>query len=51
METYINNFNSFEKKIVYDFKLGNGGIGDALKFFMHILNVSIVFQKRLNLYY
>ena len=47
METYINNFNSFEKKIVYDFKLGNGGIGDALKFFMHILNGCIVNNERL----
>lgn len=37
MEDYINNFNNFDKIIVYDFKLGDGGIGDYLKFFMIIL--------------
>ena len=37
MEYYINNFNNFDKIIVYNFKLGDGGIGDYLKFFMTIL--------------
>ena len=37
MEDYINNFKTFDKTIVYDFKLGYGGIGDYLKFFMIIL--------------
>uniref|UniRef100_A0A6C0ENP1 GDP-fucose protein O-fucosyltransferase n=1 Tax=viral metagenome TaxID=1070528 RepID=A0A6C0ENP1_9ZZZZ len=37
MEDYINNFKKFDKIIVYDFGLGEGGIGDYLKFFMIIL--------------
>ncbi len=37
MEKYIQNFSTFKKAIVYDFKLGDGGIGDYLKFFMIIL--------------
>ena len=37
MEDYINNFKKFDKIIVYDFRLGDGGIGDYLKFFMIIL--------------
>ena len=36
LEIFINNGN-FDKIIVYDFKLGDGGIGDYLKFFMIIL--------------
>ena len=37
MENYINNFNNFDKISIYDFKLGEGGIGDYLKFYMIIL--------------
>ena len=37
MENYINNFNNFDKISIYDFKLGDGGIGDYLKFYMIIL--------------
>jgi len=37
MENYINNFKNFDKTSVYDFKLGYGGIGDYLKFYMIIL--------------
>tara|TARA_B110000977_G_C11064957_1_gene487437 strand:+ start:143 stop:922 length:780 start_codon:yes stop_codon:yes gene_type:complete len=37
MENYIDNFKNFTKTSVYDFKLGNGGIGDYLKFYMIIL--------------
>ena len=37
MENYINNFNNFNKTSVYDFKLGEGGIGDYVKFYMIIL--------------
>ena len=32
MEEYINNFNNFDKISVYDFKLGEGGIGDYINF-------------------
>jgi len=37
MENYINNFKNFDKISIYDFKLGDGGIGDYLKFYMIIL--------------
>ena len=37
MENYINNFNNFDKISIYDFKLGEGGIGDYLNFYMIIL--------------
>lgn len=37
MEKYINNYNNYKDTIVYNFDLGNGGIGDYLKFFMIIL--------------
>ena len=50
MENYIKNFNTFDKSIVYDFKLGDGGIGDYFKFFMIILTKCIdnntkIYQK------
>lgn len=52
METYIRNFQSFNKSIVYDFKLGDGGIGDYIKFFMTILtycmNNGIRFYHKVN---
>ena len=37
MENYINNYKNFDKSYVYDFKLGDGGIGDYIKYFMTIL--------------
>ena len=47
MEDYIKNFNLFDKKIVYDFRLGDGGIGDNIKFFMFVLESCIKNNKRL----
>jgi len=37
METYINEFESYNKKMVYHFTIGDGGIGDYIKYFMFIL--------------
>jgi hypothetical protein len=37
MEEYLVNYKSYTKRIVYNFKLGNGGIGDCCKFFMYLL--------------
>ena len=37
MDNYIERCNDYDKSIVYNFKLGYGGIGDYLKFFMIIL--------------
>ena len=37
MENYIKHYRLYNKKMVYHFKLGNGGIGDNIKFFMFVL--------------
>lgn len=47
MEEYIKKYEQFDKKIVYDFNLGSGGIGDCIKFFMHILRLCINNNTRL----
>ena len=49
MEGYIDKFNQFEKCVVYDFWLGNGGIGDCIKFFMLFLDTCI--KQNARLYY
>lgn len=49
MENYIENFNNFDRTFIYDFKLGYGGIGDFLKFFMIILTECI--HKKIKLYH
>ena len=52
MEDYINNYKKFDKSYVYDFRLGMGGIGDYIKFFMIILKEcmdnNIKFYHRIN---
>ena len=50
MKNYIKNFENFDKTIIYDFKLGDGGIGDYIKYFMIILTECInnntkIYQK------
>jgi len=47
MEKYISKYHTFDKKIVYDFKLGDGGIGDCIKFFMIALELSMKNNTRL----
>jgi len=47
MDDYINNYDSYNKKIVYNFLLGHGGIGDCIKFFMFILEACIKNNTRL----
>lgn len=49
MENYIKNFNTFNQAYIYDFQLGNGGIGDCIKFFMYILKFCI--KNNIRLYY
>jgi hypothetical protein len=41
MENYLKVYDSLDRKIVYDFRLGYGGIGDLTKFFVHLLNICI----------
>jgi hypothetical protein len=49
MEEYIRNFETFEKKVVYDFKLGCGGIGDCVKFFTYLMQICL--KNKIRLYY
>jgi hypothetical protein len=41
MDEYLADYDSYTKQIVYNFKLGNGGIGDFCKFFMCLLCVCV----------
>ena len=45
----MNKYDSFTKIIVYDFKLGDGGIGDCIKFFLYALKLCI--KHNIKLYY
>ena len=47
MDNYIKNFDLFKNSIVYNFNLGNGGIGDCIKFFMIALESCIKSNTRL----
>jgi hypothetical protein len=47
MEDYIKNFDHYPKKIVYNFILGRGGIGDCVKYFMYALILCIKYEYRL----
>jgi hypothetical protein len=49
MDKYIQNYDSYTEKIVYDFQLGDGGIGDCIKFFMFLLEICA--QNNIKLYY
>lgn len=46
-EKYIENYDSFNKILVYDFRLNEGGIGDMLKFFSFTLKICIEHNIRL----
>lgn len=47
MEEYIKRYDQFETNLIYDFKLGDGGIGDCIKFFMCILDSCMNSNQRL----
>jgi hypothetical protein len=48
MENYLNKYDTLEKKIVYNFSVGMGGIGDLTKFFMHLLKICIEHNIKLH---
>jgi hypothetical protein len=48
MENYLQNYDTFETKIVYDFSVGCGGIGDLTKFFMVLLNLCIKYNIKIH---
>ena len=47
MDVYIKNYELFNTIIVYDFQLGDGGIGDNIKYFMFVLETCMKNNKRL----
>jgi hypothetical protein len=47
MENYMNNYDSFNESIVYDFRITHGGLGDCIKFFMGTLKFCMENNKRL----
>ena len=49
MEDYMNHYEQYKSCLVYNFKLGNGGLGDCIKFFMFILESCM--KNKIRLYY
>ena len=49
MEKYLKVYDTLNKNIIYDFRLGSGGVGDLTKFFMHLLNICI--DKNIKIHY
>ena len=49
VENYLNKYDGLQTKIVYDFNIGFGGIGDLTKFFMYLLNLCI--QNNIKIHY
>ena len=47
MNEYIENYELFSNSMIYDFKVGSGGIGDCIKFFMFILEICMNSKTRL----
>jgi len=47
MDSYINKYDSFSEIIIYNFELGDGGIGDCIKFFMFLLEMCMKNNTRL----
>jgi len=47
MERYIDQFDDYHIINVYDFRVGFGGIGDCIKYFMYLLEKSILENMRL----
>jgi len=37
MDHYLDNYDNFKNIVVYDFKLGHGGIGDYIKILKYIV--------------
>ena len=47
MENYFNNYDNFTKKVVYKFTIGNGGVGDYVKYFMCLLNMCMKYNIKM----
>ena len=40
MNEYMKKYEQLDKKIVYNFFIGYGGVGDCIKFFMGIIQLA-----------
>lgn len=47
MEKYMEKYDDLKKTIIYNFKLGNGGIGDLIKYFISLLKICIHYDIQL----
>jgi hypothetical protein len=47
MNEYLRSYKNYPKKIVYQFRVGYGGIGDCIKYFMYLLHLCIQHKYRL----
>ena len=47
MDNYLSNFYNYDTICVYEFNLGDGGIGDCIKFFMIALDICMKNNRRL----
>jgi hypothetical protein len=49
MEEYIKNYELYDKKMIYNFRVGNGGVGDCINIFMCLLEMCK--KDKVRLYY
>ena len=47
MNNYLNNYDNYNKTIIYNFNVGGGGIGDCIKFFMYLLHLCIKYEIKI----
>ena len=48
MDEYLNKYDCLNKILVYDFKIGCGGIGDLIKFFIYLVNFAIKYNIKIH---
>jgi hypothetical protein len=41
LDEYLSNYENYNKKIIYHFDIGYGGIGDYIKYFIYLLSICI----------
>ena len=49
IQKYIKNYSKFNKNIIYDFNINDGGVADYIKYFMYLLQYCM--NKNFRLYY
>lgn len=48
MEDYMKKYDQLDKRVIYHFTLGQGGIGDCIKFFVYLLQLCIHYNYKLH---